>query len=124
MTVEKPDDTDRAPRPFAEFVVQQRRGALNSEAAEKLAELVAAVTELGKAGQLTIVVKVAPGKGDSLEVTDDVRVKLPEPDRATALWFADGDHNLTRLNPAQQPLPAMQAVRNEPEEIDTEASNA
>jgi hypothetical protein len=92
-------------KPFAEFVAQQRRGALNGEAGEKLAELVHAVSEVGKAGTLTIVVRVEPGKADSLEVTDDVKMKLPQPDRPAALWFADAHHNLTRENPAQQPLP-------------------
>ena len=34
-------------------------------------------------------------------VTDDVVLKAPKPDRASAIYFADENNNLHRNNPAQ-----------------------
>lgn len=88
-------------QPLGVWLQQQRKGALDVEAGADLAKLVEAVRLTGKAGSLTIVVKIQPGKAGSLEVVDDVRLKLPEPEREAALWFADKHGRLTRHDPDQ-----------------------
>lgn len=93
-------------KPFSAFVQEQRRGALHGELSDSLAELVAACREHGKPGSLTVTIAVEPNKdGQTVNVTDAVKLKLPEADRGAALFFADDHGNLTRQNPAQPELP-------------------
>ena len=96
---------DRPVRPFAEWLVEQRKGFLAFELADALNELVDAVNVHGKSGSLTLTVKVEPGGSGTVLVTDDVVVKLPKPKREAATFFVDRNSNLTRANPDQPGLP-------------------
>lgn len=96
MTTEGPEI-----QPLSTWLTQQRKGNLDVEAGADLAMLVDAVRSTGKGGSLTVVVRIQPGKAGSLEVVDDVRLKLPEPEREAALWFADKAGHLTRHDPDQ-----------------------
>ncbi|HEY3021859.1 MAG TPA: hypothetical protein VGJ32_16790 [Solirubrobacteraceae bacterium] len=96
------DDVTR--RPFASWLQDQRGGGLHGELSDALAELVAAVREHDKGGSLTLTVKVAPN-GESVMVSDDVKVTPPKPARGASLFFADHQGNLSRRNPAQPELP-------------------
>lgn len=98
-------DDERVIKPFADWLTQQRKGALNIEAGAALAELVDRIRETDKGGALVLTLKIKPGKARTLEVTDDVTLKLPEHDREAALWFADEDSNLVRHDPDQMTLP-------------------
>lgn len=88
-------------QPLSVWLGEQRKGALDVEAGADLSKLVEAVRLTGRGGTLTVAVKVTPGKAGSLEVVDDVRLKLPEPEREAALWFADKHGRLTRHDPDQ-----------------------
>lgn len=90
-------------RPFTAWLTEQRRGALNTELTDALAELVEAVQLMGRTGSLTLTIKVIPTKGDHVGVIDDVKVNAPRPDRPESLWFVDADGNLTRNDPNQMP---------------------
>lgn len=101
-------DTDRHVRPFAEFLQEQRKGAAHADLSEGLNELVAAVVEHHKGGELTLKITVKPatkGAGNVVEVTDKVTLKLPEAERGGAIFFADSNANLSRSNPDQPELP-------------------
>lgn len=101
-------DEDRHVRPFSEWLVSMRGGVLHSELTDALNGLVQAVTTHGKKGELVLKVEIRPATkvgGDALVVTDDVIVKEPRGSRGEALFFHDGDFNLTRENPAQPRLP-------------------
>lgn len=101
-------DTERHVRPFAEFLHEQRGGAAALEVSERFNELVAAVIEHGKGGELTLKIAVKPaakGAGNVVQVTDTCTTKLPEGDRPAAIFFADDDGNLRRNNPNQPELP-------------------
>lgn len=100
------DQEGRHVRPFADWMVEQRKGALANDMAEGLNELVDAVNSHHKAGTLTLKISVKPAhSGDGMVVvTDDVTVKLPESERVPVIYFVDGDANLSRANPAQPEL--------------------
>ena len=101
-------DNERHVRPFAEFLHEQRGGAAAVEVSERFNELVAAVMEHGKGGELILKIAVKPagkGAGNVVTVTDTCTTKLPEADRPTAIFFADDDGNLSRSNPNQPELP-------------------
>lgn len=98
---------DASPKPFSQFLVEQRQGGLHSELSEKLSELVAAVAEHGKPGSLTLQISVKPIKEslDQYLVIDDVKIKAPSGERAASLFFADSRGNLSRSDPRQPQLP-------------------
>ena len=116
------EEDGRHVRPFAEWMVDQRKGALASELADGLNALVDAVNTHHKGGTLTLKVSVKPAsKGDGMVVvSDDVTVKLPDGDRPEVIYFVDGDSNLSRANPAQPSLP----LREVPQPDTTAAKEA
>jgi hypothetical protein len=102
-------------RPFAEWLVEQREGALASELSDNLNELVDAVNMYHKGGTLKLTVKIKPahrGEGMVL-VIDDVTMDLPEAERPEVIYFIDDDKNLSRANPAQPQLPLREVPRTE-----------
>lgn len=108
MSTESTDELlDGTPKPFSQFLIEQRAGGLHSEVSEKLQTLVAAVAEHGKAGALTLTISVKPVDGSvgQYVVSDDVKVKAPEPARGASLFFADDVGNLSRSDPRQPELP-------------------
>jgi hypothetical protein len=93
-------------KPFAAFVQEQGRGRLHSELSDGFAELVAACMEHEKAGTLTLTIKVKPSKdGESVQISDDLKIKAPEADRSPSVFFTDRHGNVSRNNPRQDELP-------------------
>jgi hypothetical protein len=79
-----------------------------TEMSEALAQVVAAVRGTGKAGSITLTLKVAPaskGATDVLMVESQVKTKLPEADRGMTIFYATDDNLLVRNDPKQQTLP-------------------
>lgn len=99
-------------RPFAAFLADQRQGHAAAEASEGLNSLIEAVVEHGKAGTLSLVIKVRPaGSGHhTVFVTDEVKLNLPTGDREQALFFVDDDCNLCREDPRQMSFEALRSV--------------
>ena len=105
---------ERHVRPFAEWLLDQRKGALANELSEALNDLVDAVNTHSRGGALTLKITVKPAGrhvDGTVVVADDVTVKLPEADRDEVLYFVDGDANLTRSNPAQPSLSLREVPR-------------
>jgi hypothetical protein len=89
-------------RPFSDFLREQSGGDTHAELSEALRDLVARVRNTGKAGTLTLVIKVEPLKtSDALAVTDEIRLKLPDYNRDGSLMFTDRDGNLIGNDPNQ-----------------------
>lgn len=59
-------------RPFIDTLTALRYGELHDELSEKLNELVAACADTGKAGTLTLTLKLKPSKGAALEISDEL----------------------------------------------------
>ncbi|MER7206370.1 hypothetical protein ACFYY8_06390 [Streptosporangium sp. NPDC001559] len=99
-------------RPFATILQDLRRGAVLDEAAVLLQEVVASVQDTGKKGKLTLVVEIAPMKGDdaSLTVAASVTATKPKSTPKAAVFFADADHNLVRDDPRQASLPGLRVL--------------
>lgn len=96
-------DDERTIRPFSEFLIAQRRGDLQAELGQALADLVDAVETHRKKGTLTLTLTLEPqGKGNALSVIDDVTIKPPRAERDGSIWFADQDGSLSRTDPRQQ----------------------
>lgn len=106
-----------APKTFAQVLDTLRFGTLGDELTKELRKLTESCADTGRAGELTIKIKLKPGKGGQLEVIDDYSVKLPKPERGTTLMFATPDGNLTRNDPRQLELTGLRTIDSDTGEI-------
>lgn len=100
-------------RPFADFLRETNRGRTHDELSDGLRDLVARVSDTGKKGALTLTINVEPVKGSEgmLQVTEGVKLRLPEHARASSIFYASDDGNLQREDPNQ---PAFDSLREVP----------
>ncbi|MFZ5719236.1 MAG: hypothetical protein ACOY5Y_07180 [Pseudomonadota bacterium] len=106
-------------RPFTDVLRDMRKGRVVDAIGDELAEVVKAVLDTNKAGELTLKFKVKPqGKGDNaVIISADIKSKRPQGDLPDALFFADLDGDLLRDDPTQQRMFA-DAARAAGERID------
>ena len=81
-----------------------RYGQLSDELDAGFAQLVQKVEETGKAGEITLKIKVKKGSANQLEITDNMSVNLPKPTRESTLVFALPNGAVTRTDPRQASL--------------------
>lgn len=99
---------------FSEFFESIDYGAFSDEATSQLNDLVHAVTETGKAGSITLDIKLKPvGKGAQMEIATDVKVKTPKAARGVTIMFATPDNNLQREDPRQKTLDGLRTADQE-----------
>ena len=99
---------------FADFLANSAP-FLGEEATEALNDLVHATTETGKAGSLTLTIKMKPigGKAGQMELETDVKAKLPTPTKGKTILFTTPDNNLQRQDPRQQTLDGVRDASQE-----------
>lgn len=97
------ESSDRNVRPFGTFLLEQAQGRSHDELSDNLHRLIAEVRDTGKKGSLTYTVTVSPLDKEvhSLKVEDEIKLKLPEHDRPTSIFYPDADGNLSRRDPRQ-----------------------
>lgn len=101
-------------RPFAAVLQEQRSGGLHSELSEQLAAVVAAVAEHGKPGSVMVTLNVKPSEmPGAIVVSDDVKAKVPQPDKPASLFYSDDHGNLSRRDPRQPELPLREVAAGE-----------
>lgn len=92
-------------RPFMDFLREHRTGITHDLLSDALQELVAAVTQEGKAGTLTLKIGVKPmGKSDGLEVSAEVVTKPPKETPGVSIFFPTPENNLVRQDPRQSAM--------------------
>lgn len=100
--------------PFSQLLQQLDYGSLEQDATDTLQDLVHACTETGKAGELTIKLKIKPvGNTGQMELDADVTAKVPTHTRGKTLMFATPDNNLQREFPHQQTLDGLRTADEE-----------
>jgi hypothetical protein len=110
MTAQPKDDVPI--RPFADFLREQSKGTTHDELSIALHDLVQRVRDTGKKGfvTLTVGVELMKGSDKAVFVSDAIKLKLPEHDRETSLFFADRDGNLVRNDPDQLSFESLREV--------------
>lgn len=91
-------------RPFDHALRELRNGNTLHDLSDALTGLVQMVRDTGKAGQLTLTIRVRPAtKNDASTVLieDDVMVKPPKRDRSATIMFTSEDGGLSRKDPRQ-----------------------
>lgn len=93
-------------RLITDILREYRNGRAADLATRKMAELVQAVDDTGKAGTLTITFKVKPEKGGGSQKTIacDIKSKPPEVDLPEAVFFSDSEGSLHRSDPQQREM--------------------
>jgi hypothetical protein len=106
------------PEPFSKWLFSQRDGATHSELTDALATVALAVMETGKAGEITLKIRISKASrqgGHQMFIADQITTKAPEPDRDETLFFFDEDSfSLSRRDPRQQELPLQELPRTKP----------
>ncbi|MHB8727626.1 MAG: hypothetical protein ACYC9K_01155 [Sulfuricaulis sp.] len=95
-------------RPFTETLRELRAGRTQDELAEAMNQVVKAVRETGKVGEVTLTIRVkaaSAGNTDTLMLLDTIKTKIPQLERGASSFFATPDNNLTRRDPNQRELP-------------------
>ena len=100
-------------RPFDHTLREIRFGECLDELTAELGKLVAAVSNTGKAGSLTLTIKMKP-VGAAIEITDDIKDKVPALSKGTSLFFATPENNLVRNDPRQPDLTNLKSVETRP----------
>lgn len=90
-------------RPFAD-VLRELNGETYDELTIQLGELVTAVMQTGKAGSMSLSLKISANGTGSVTITDEVKVKIPEAARPKTMFFATESGSLMRNNPRQHEL--------------------
>ena len=92
-------------RPITDTLRHVRGGELIDEASEQLAKVVQAVDATGKAGTLTIKLRIKKiSRSGALEILDDVTSVVPEDEKLTTLMFPTPEGNLVTSDPRQKRL--------------------
>ena len=108
------EGTQGEPRPFTGVLQETRKGALHTELSEALAEVVAAVDQNRKAGEVALKITVKPGDGDGVVYfVDTVTKKVPAPAKPATLFFTDEHGRVTRRPPNQIEMPLRDAAAGE-----------
>lgn len=82
-----------------------RKGQAVDIASRAMAEVVRGVIAHGKPGEVTITVKVKPDKeAGAFSLSPSVKYKIPMPDLAEGIFFADEAGNLVREDPRQKDI--------------------
>lgn len=91
-------------RPITDVLRDIRKGRVVDAASDELAEVVQAVLDTAKPGELTLKLKITPqGKGDNaVIVSAEIKSKRPQAKLPDALFFASLDGDLLREDPTQQ----------------------
>ena len=80
-------------------------GATQEEISDAIRDVVAAVTDEGKAGTVTVTISIKPlGKGNGLSVGIECKAKPPKQAAGVSVFFADGSNNLQRQDPRQSSM--------------------
>lgn len=97
-------------RTIDQLIASLRQGGLATELTCEMRNLVQLCADTGRPGEITLTLKLKPGKAGQLEVIDEVKVKPPKPERGTTLMFATPDGNLQRNDPRQMEIEGLRDV--------------
>jgi hypothetical protein len=98
---------------FADVLGSVEGGVAFNEINEALQDLVVAVQQTGKTGEITVTLKISPNGGHAVSVAAAHKVKEPKPAKAITVFYADGGGNLLRRDPRQPELPLREVAEPE-----------
>lgn len=104
-------------RPFADVLRDLGGGTTYDDLTAKLAEVVTAVTETRRVGELSVTIKVKPNGEGSVIIADTIKVKVPEAPHGDSVFFVTSGGSLVRQDPRQQDLPLRRVDAADPAKV-------
>lgn len=92
-------------RPFADVLRDLSGGQTYDDLTLQLGEIVTAVIDTRKAGEITLKLRIAPNGDGSVKISSKVTAKAPEANRGETLFFTTSSGSLLRNDPRQESLP-------------------
>lgn len=92
-------------RAFADVLRELAGGKVYEDLTTQLGEVVTAVMETGKAGEVSVKLSIKSNGEGSVRVLADVKQKIPSPVMGETLFFATSSGSLVRNDPRQPELP-------------------
>lgn len=102
---------------FLSTIQNIREGALADQLTEELHDVLEGVEETGKAGSITLTLKIKPNGESAVTIEPSVAAKVPKPTVGSALFFVSGG-NLVRRNPKQMDIEDELAAKRAQKETD------
>ena len=106
---------------FAHLLNEINEGSTHAALTQDMADLLRTVQTTGRAGKLTITLKVAPavrntsgGDIDRINLTVDRTLALPKPETPTDFFYPTEDGETTRNHPKQQTLELREVTSTTP----------
>lgn len=106
---------------FAHLLNEINEGSTHAALTQDMADLLRTVQTTGRAGKLTITLKVAPavrntsgGDIDRINLTVDRTPALPKPETPTDFFYLTEDGETTRNHPKQQTLELREVTSTTP----------
>lgn len=102
---------------FAITLQDLRDGRVHAELTQQFGDLLAKVQETGKAGDLTLKIKIKPatrGDVDKVTISDAITVNLPKPERGEDIYWLTEECELSRNHPRQGNLELRDATPTAP----------
>lgn len=110
-------------RLFTDVIREIAGGTLVDEATTALNNVVSAVSETGKGGQIVLKIAIKPNaRSGTMNVSHDITTKIPQGDKVTSVMWPTPEGDLLASDPRQKSLdlktvPA--AVATQPTELKT-----
>ena len=104
---------------FADVLGNLEGGRAFEDLNEQLQDLVTAVLQHQKAGDITLVLKISPNGERAVSVLSSIKAKVPEGARGVTTFYADAGGNLLRRDPRQPELPLRDVADDKPREFRT-----
>lgn len=106
---------------FAHLLNEINEGSTHAAISGDMAELLRTVQTTGRAGKLTLTIKVVPavrntsgGEIDRVNITLDRVLALPKPETPTDFFYLTDDGETTRNHPRQQSLELREVAASTP----------
>lgn len=90
---------------FADVLRSLGSGQTYDDLGTKLTEIVQAVMESHKSGELVLKLKIKANGEQSVIITDEIKQRIPEKARGETLFFTTAAGTLMRDDPRQSKLP-------------------
>jgi hypothetical protein len=109
-------DENMNTKSFMQLLPEIRGGNLIDEVTEAIAEAAQAVVMTQKAADVTIKIKLRPGRHaeNAIELVGECANKIPKPDVKPSMFFMDDDGSLLRNDPNQHDLPLHEVRKVQP----------
>ena len=86
------------------LLTDQRQGEAMKEASEAMRDCLEAVDATGKPAKLTLTLTFTPSKAIAFIVSDEIKTKLPEAEKANSIFFLNESGALQRNDPRQKEM--------------------